>query len=1732
MKNTQARKTGNHNANVFTLLFAAALLLLSGCQNPFQQSPASEAGTGFVSLSIAGQETAQRGATRAILPGTVRQGNFDRIDLEFTGNSGREERTWSAATPDNEQLVELAEGNWELVATAFSGADSVATGTAQFTVNRGETSSVPVALEPIPIGNGVFSWEISFFTDNIDSAKIEIRHFDTDTLHDTIDIYATRIGRLETVPAGIYRLIIRLYNNDGQSTVAREIMHVYRNMESRFTHIFDPNAFPVPMQYIILRTWNPALNTWNFAAHGIRAGHFDLLVNGVTEDNFNESAIIYWLNRLSLDFGAPNDLPGLKALVDAALIGLKSQESDFIRGLDFQNDYALRNAMQSAIAPPQGNGTPVTVGSEGSDILVTIGGVYVVRITPPEAGIILHLEDGHFGTVEVGYSPVQARTVTITNIGNVPTGNLTVALSPASGFELSRTSLPNIPVGETAQFTVRPSDNLPAGAYVATVTVSGAPDITPHSVMVTFTVTQAPHREIILDAMGTIDFGEVDIGYTDSDITPRSVRVTNVGNLPTGDLTVELSSANTGDFTLSRASIPSITSPGGTDTFTVEPNLGLSAGVYMAIVTVSGSSGITPRSFAVTFTVEAPPSEITLSVTGTYIFAPVEVDYAPIDPLQVTITNAGAAPTGNLAVELSGTNANAFALSRASIPSITSPGGTDTFTVVPDDGLPAGTYTAMVTISGDNITTPRSFAVTFTVNQPPLPGIILNATGTHNFGTVEVGYSNITPLAVTVTNASTIPTGALTVALSGTNAGNFALSRTSIPSITSPGETDTFTVVPNDGLPAGTYAATVTVSGDPSMTPRSFVVLFTVNPPPQPGIILNVTGTHNFGAVVEGYDPIAPLYVTVTNTSTVPTGNLAVALSGTNANAFALSSASIPSITSPGGTDTFAVVPNDGLPAGTYAATVTVSGTGITPRSFTVTFTVLPIPIHGIALDVTGIHNFGTANVGYLTVTPLPVTVTNTGNQPTGILTVALSSESTGDFTLSRTSIPTIISTGGTDTFTVAPRQGLTAGTHTATVTVSSLNPNLQSRSFNVSFTVIAVPAITLSVTGTLDFGTVEADYSNITPLAVTVTNVSTIPTGALTVALSGTNAGNFALSRDSIPSIIPANGTDTFTVAPRQGLTAGTHTATVTVSSPNPNLQSRSFNVSFTVIALCPGTCGCGNGNCGMPSCNCQIPTPPCTNTCGCINRNCGMPNCNCQIAPPPCTNTCGCINRNCGMPNCSCQITPPPCTNNCGCGNGNCGMTNCSCQTPQICPGSCGCGNGNCGMPNCSCQIAPPPCTNTCGCGNRNCGMPNCNCQIAPPPCNNNCGCGNRNCGMTNCNCQIVLPPCTNNCGCNQNCDMDDCACPIAPISVTVNPSSPSMAWGETLPFSATVMPAQAPQGVTWNIAAPIPANASISQAGVLTLGAVTPTVAVTTSSADVTRGNTHQFNANVAPAGATFTVRATATGHPAVFDEATVTVAGVSQSVTWSVNPAIAGVEIDSATGALMVAPDVAHGTTVTVRATMICGTADGETAVTIVYAPITSITIYPDFRDILPGTSQTFTVTVNPPGANDAIAWMIPTLPGATITIVGSTVTVTVPAGGDTISVNLTANPGSPIDAPSIVTLRDLTAPTAAAFNHLNLPGAASATGVHSATGNLALRPGESLTVSAGIQPPGTSSGHPAMWMITSPPKGVTVIHDGEAITVMATGTASPGKVILTATAANNAVSETITIEVTE
>jgi formylglycine-generating enzyme required for sulfatase activity len=205
----------------------------------------------------------------------------------------------------------------------------------------------------------------------------------------------------------------------------------------------------------------------------------------------------------------------------------------------------------------------------------------------------------------------------------------------------------------------------------------------------------------------------------------------------------------------------------------------------------------------------------------------------------------------------------------------------------------------------------------------------------------------VTGVSLNKTTATIVVGGSETLAATVTPAD--ATNKTVTWSSDSPG----VAAVDNAGRVTGVGVGTATITVRTEDGDKTASCEVTVTIPPY-GISLNITGTHTFQVADVGYTP-APLTVTVNNVGSNATGPLTAALSGGDTTSFAVGDASISDI-AVSGTATFTVAPVTGLPAGTYTATVTVSGNNGISADFTVSFIVLPVYT---MISVTG----GTVNV-------------------------------------------------------------------------------------------------------------------------------------------------------------------------------------------------------------------------------------------------------------------------------------------------------------------------------------------------------------------------------------------------------------------------------------------------------------------------------------------------------------------------------------------------------------------------------------------------------------------------------------------------------------------------------------------------------------------------------------------------------------------------------------------------
>lgn len=228
--------------------------------------------------------------------------------------------------------------------------------------------------------------------------------------------------------------------------------------------------------------------------------------------------------------------------------------------------------------------------------------------------------------------------------------------------------------------------------------------------------------------------------------------------------------------------------------------------------------------------------EIALTPLENKTFTPAIVGYAAQTAHSVTIKNTGNKATGTLTAALSGANASSFTLSKRAIGSI-AVGGSDSFTVVPKTGLSAGTYTAIVTVKGVDMTPPK-FTVSFTVGSSSVntkkPIITINKQPTVSTTVTQGSISG----SLTV-SASASKSTALSYQWCKSKTGNHPPLGTKIQ-----GETSIDFAIPKN-LTAGTYYYFCVVSAEGAESKRTNIAKIVVKSPALPANSALVTPPAN-----------------------------------------------------------------------------------------------------------------------------------------------------------------------------------------------------------------------------------------------------------------------------------------------------------------------------------------------------------------------------------------------------------------------------------------------------------------------------------------------------------------------------------------------------------------------------------------------------------------------------------------------------------------------------------------------------------------------------------------------------------------------------------------------------------------------------------------------------------------------------------------------------------------------
>ena len=242
-------------------------------------------------------------------------------------------------------------------------------------------------------------------------------------------------------------------------------------------------------------------------------------------------------------------------------------------------------------------------------------------------------------------------------------------------------------------------------------------------------------------------------------------------------------------------------------------------------------------------------------------FPPEEVGYTGLPVRQViTITNLGDAvviPAGG--ITLTGPGAGAFTLENHTLITTIPGNATSSFTIQPNAGLAAGTYTATISLAY-GASSPVTRNISFSVHYPT--SLVLTPEPIDFGDWIIIPYQPVTrPIIITNDNQNNATT-VTDIRLTGANPGSFTLGGNLRP-IVAPGGTADFSVAPRAGLAAGIYNATIEVAygaASPARTTVRLRVYAVANLNVSPSDII-------FESLSLGYNDPNPIHVTISNTN-------------------------------------------------------------------------------------------------------------------------------------------------------------------------------------------------------------------------------------------------------------------------------------------------------------------------------------------------------------------------------------------------------------------------------------------------------------------------------------------------------------------------------------------------------------------------------------------------------------------------------------------------------------------------------------------------------------------------------------------------------------------------------------------------------------------------------------------------------------------------------------------------
>jgi hypothetical protein len=398
----------------------------------------------------------------------------------------------------------------------------------------------------------------------------------------------------------------------------------------------------------------------------------------------------------------------------------------------------------------------------GSPQMVALSGTGVAPI------VTLGGNNIGFGNQIVGTSsPVQMVSLTNTGTATLTISSIAITGANAGDFSQTNTCGASVNAGANCSISVKFTPTA-TGSRAASVTITDNAAGSPQSVSLSGTGI-APL--VSFGGTTTLTYSGQPVGTTSA---PQSVTLTNTGNASLTITSIAISGANSSDFAQ-------------TNTCPVSPTT-LAAGANCKINVTFDPTAIGARNALLGVTDDASGSPQSISLTGTGTPAAPAVGLSPASltfsgqlvgstsaAQSVTLTNTGNAALTITSIAMTGANSGDFAQTNTCpVSPTTLAAGANCKVNVTFDPTASGTRNASMTITDNAANSPQSVSLTGTGTAP---AVSLGGTTSLNFGNQLVGTTSAAQL-ITVTNTGTGPLTITSIAVTGTNSGDFAETNT------------------------------------------------------------------------------------------------------------------------------------------------------------------------------------------------------------------------------------------------------------------------------------------------------------------------------------------------------------------------------------------------------------------------------------------------------------------------------------------------------------------------------------------------------------------------------------------------------------------------------------------------------------------------------------------------------------------------------------------------------------------------------------------------------------------------------------------------------------------------------------------------------------------------------------------------------------------------------------------